>query len=95
VTTPMAKYKDDPALSWEARYQRLLAHHEQQTALLRATIDHARAQIDYNVSDQGWRAWLARFFRRSPFKRCNRILHAANMRAWRVLAGFDVPPEAT
>lgn len=35
---PIKAFKDDPALSWEVRFERLKAHHEEETTLLLAKI---------------------------------------------------------
>ena len=37
---------DDPVLSWEARYARLLLHHEEETKFLIARIEALEAQLD-------------------------------------------------
>lgn len=81
---PIKRYKDDESLSWEERYERLMAHHEQETIYLCAVIDMAKDSLDYDLT-QGR---FARFFKN---RHCDRILWRANMATWKVLAGLDKP----
>ena len=36
---PIKRYADDPSLTWEERYARLLKHHEEETKFLVSTIE--------------------------------------------------------
>ena len=36
---PIKRYVDDPSLTWEERYARLLKHHEEETKFLVSTIE--------------------------------------------------------
>ncbi len=42
---PIKRYVDDPQLSWEERYARLLMHHEEETKFLISTIEELEAQV--------------------------------------------------
>ena len=42
---PIKRYVDDPLLTWEERYARLLTHHEEETKFLISTIEELEAQV--------------------------------------------------
>ena len=42
---PIKRYVDDPSLTWEERYARLLAHHEDETKFLISTIEELEAKV--------------------------------------------------
>lgn len=42
---PIKRYVDDPSLTWEERYARLLAHHEEETKFLVSTIEELEAKV--------------------------------------------------
>jgi hypothetical protein len=42
---PIKRYVDDPSLTWEDRYTRLLAHHEEETKFLISTIEELEAKV--------------------------------------------------
>jgi hypothetical protein len=43
---PIKRYVDDESLPWEARYQRLLAHHAEETTFLIQRIEELEQQLD-------------------------------------------------
>ena len=75
---PIKRYVMDESLSWEERYRKLEAHHEEETKYLISVMDLAKQKLqDYLGEESGadvdTKVW------------------EANMAAHRVLSGADKP----
>ena len=50
---PIKRYVDDPSLTWEERYARLLKHHEEETTFLVSTIEELEEVHAQNKGKDG------------------------------------------
>jgi hypothetical protein len=50
---PIKRYVDDPSLTWEERYARLLKHHEEETKFLVSTIEELEEVHAQNKGKDG------------------------------------------
>lgn len=50
---PIKKYVDNPSLSWEERYKKLLAHHEEESKWMFAELQRMEKELERKSSHQG------------------------------------------